>query len=198
MGEEWKGDDYVDMCDDCQINPAIVHLTHVEDNEAQTYHLCEDCARARGIPFPDSDILIKGLEALAGAAGASLGKTHVKLTVKPAKEVREAAEEREPEPEVVCPNCGLKLSVFRSRGWLGCPDCYGAFEEPIERIFVQVHGSASHKGKAYGKAGARRGGKRDVERLRKDLDAAIRNEEFERAALIRDAIRGGGRKQVAK
>ena len=198
MGEEWKEDveDFMDMCDDCQINPAIVHLTHVEDNEAQTFHLCEDCARARGIPFPDSDVLIKGLEALAGAAGASLGKTHVKVTVKPSKEVREE-EERAPEPEAVCRNCGLKLSVFRSRGWLGCPECYGAFQEQIERIFVQVHGSASHKGKAYGRAGARRGGKRDVERLRRDLDAAIRNEEFERAALIRDAIRGG-RKQVAK
>ena len=198
MGEEWKEDvdDFMDMCDDCQINPAIVHLTHVEDNEAQTFHLCEDCARSRGIPFPDGDTLIRGLEALAQAAGASLGKTHVKVTVKPAKEAARE-EEREKEEDVLCPNCGLKLSAFRSSGRLGCAECYGAFEEQIEKILVQVHGAVSHKGKSYGRAGARRGGKRDMERLRRDLDAAIRNEEFEQAALIRDAIRGG-RKQVAK
>jgi len=197
-------DDVMDMCDDCQVNPAIVHLTHVEDGEAQTFHLCEDCARERGIPFPDGDTLMRGLEALAQAAGASLGKTHVKLTVKPAKEVREAERKKEKEKEseveanVVCPNCGLKLSVFREIGKLGCAECYSAFDEHIERILVQVHDSRTHKGKVYGKVDALRGGNRDVERLRKDLAVAIKNEEFELAATIRDAIHGRRQKQVAK
>jgi len=199
MDDIWDG--LTDMCDDCQVNPAIVHLTHVEDGEAQIFNLCEDCARRRGIPIPDGDTLMRGLEALAHAAGASLGKTHVKLTVKPANEVREEkrekVEERAAEKEVICPNCGMKLSAFRSSGWLGCAECYGAFDEQIERVLVQVHGSGSHKGKVYGEAGAaQRGGKRDVEGLRRDLEAAIRREEFELAATIRDAIRG--QKQVAR
>jgi len=185
-----------EMCDDCQINPAIVHLTHVEGGEALAYNLCEECARKRGIPIPDGDTLMRGLEELVQAAGASLGKTHLKVTVKPASEAREEREkekvkERELEADVVCPNCGLKLSAFRTGGWLGCAECYDAFEGQIENILVQVHGSGLHKGKTYGRAGtARRGGKRDIERLRRDLDIAIKREEFELAATIRDAIRG--------
>ncbi|MDR0330283.1 MAG: hypothetical protein LBH93_01045 [Chitinispirillales bacterium] len=179
------------MCDDCKVRSANVHLTHVESNESQTFHLCEECARGRGVPLPDSDVLIKGLEAITGAAGASLSETHVKVTVKSGKGGGgKRAEEEEAEEGVACAKCGMKLSEFRSSGWLGCADCYDSFEERINKIHVQVHGAGGHKGKKYGKAPARRGGKRDLERLRGDLASAVRGEEFELAASIRDAIRG--------
>ena len=183
----------MDICDDCEVNPATVHLTHVESNESQTFHLCEDCARRRGVPIPDGEALIKGLEAIAGVAGTALGETHVKVTVKQAKDEgkdEEAAAE-ESAPDVTCPNCGMKLSEFRTGGWLGCAECYNSFEERIDRILMQVHGAGGHKGKAYGRpVSVRRSGKRDVARLRRELDDAIKNERFEQAAVIRDAIIG--------
>ena len=48
------------------------------------------------------------------------------------------------------------------------------------------------KGKKYRHSGVapKEGKKEDLTQLKNKLDAAIKNEEFERAALIRDAIHG--------
>jgi len=192
-------DEEYQFCDDCGINPATIRLTHVESGATQTFHLCEDCARQRGLPLPDGDALIRGLEAaIAGAAGAALADTQVKVTVKQGKEPPVEAPAEPVEEDVKCPGCGMKLSEFRANGWLGCADCYGSFEARIGKMLLQIHGAGGHKGKRYGKAPARRGGKRNVERLRRELDEAVRREEFERAAEIRDVIRGIGAGRGAK
>jgi protein arginine kinase activator len=195
MGDD--ADDCGSLCDDCKIREANVHLTHVGEDGAETFHLCEECARDRGVPIPDSDILLKGLEALAGAVGgASAEATNVKVTLKPIggaavgpAAVAAAAKEAE-EEDIVCRNCGVKFSEFRSSGRLGCAECYDYFEERVDRILVQVHGASGHKGKLYGKPAPRRGGKAGIEKLRRELDAAVRAERFEQAALLRDEIRG--------
>jgi len=179
------------LCDDCKVREANVHLTHVGEDGAETFHLCEDCARERGVPIPDSDIILKGLEALAGAVGAasSGGPGNVKVTVKPKEggSVGQAAAQEE--EDIVCRNCGMKFSEFRSGGRLGCAECYDSFETHIDRILVQIHGANGHKGKSYGRQAPRRGGKANLERLRRELDAAVRAEQFEQAAVIRDEIR---------
>jgi protein arginine kinase activator len=180
------------LCDDCKIREANVHLTHVGEEGAETFHLCEECARDRGVPIPDNDILLKGLEALAGAVGASADATNVKVTLKPVGGVSAGKAEaaKETEADIACRNCGMKFSEFRSSGRLGCAECYDSFEERVDRILVQVHGANGHKGKPYGKPSPRRGGKAGLEKLRRELDAAVRAEQFEQAALLRDEIRG--------
>jgi protein-arginine kinase activator protein McsA len=55
-------------------------------------------------------------------------------------------------------------------------------------VLVQLHGAGGHSGKRYGRSSGV--GRRNLERLRKDLDCAIKNEDFERAVVIRDAMRG--------
>jgi protein arginine kinase activator len=187
FGEDMDDDD-VSLCDDCKVREANVHLTHVGEEGAETFHLCEECARDRGVPIPDSDILLKGLEALVGAASGG-GAGNVKVTVKPkiGESVGQAAAEEE--EDIVCRNCGMRFSEFRSGGRLGCAECYDSFEKHIDRILVQIHGASGHKGKRYGKPAARRGGKAGLERLRRELDAAVRAEQFEQAAVIRDEIR---------
>ncbi|GBU20775.1 hypothetical protein R80B4_00660 [Fibrobacteres bacterium R8-0-B4] len=183
-------DDGACFCDDCKVREANVHLTHVGEEGAETFHLCEECARERGVPIPDSDIILKGLEALAGAVGAaaSSGSGGVKVTAKP-KESGNVGQAAEEEEDIVCGKCGMAFSEFRSGGRLGCAECYDSFEPHIDRILVQIHGSSGHKGKRYGKPAARRSGRTGLERLRRELDAAVRAEEFEQAAVIRDEIR---------
>jgi len=148
------------QCEDCGVNPAIVHLTHIMQNQAQTFHLCEECAAKRGISL--------GENGEGQAAEVSL---------------------EELEEEVLCSKCSLKLSVFRSLGMLGCAECYTAFEAAITKILQQVHGSTRHKGKKYGifKTMEKSSG-HSLKQLRSDLDTAIKNEQFEEAAQLRDAI----------
>jgi protein arginine kinase activator len=187
------GFEMANACDDCEVNPATVHLTHVEHGSSHTFHLCEECARRRGVPLPDGDALMKGLQAILGGAAvpAALGQT--KVTVKqPPKTIKE----EKPEVDTECVGCGTKLSEFRAKGRLGCTGCYGSFEAELEKTLVRLHESSWHKGKKYGETAPRKGGKRGLEQLRRELDEAIREEDFEQAAVIRDAIRG--LKQSAK
>jgi protein arginine kinase activator len=189
------GFEMANACDDCEVNPATVHLTHVEQGSSHTFHLCEECARRRGVPLPDGDTLLKGLQAILGGAVASaLGEAQ--QTKAAAKQFPKTVKEAKPEVDTECGGCGTKLSDFRAKGRLGCAGCYGSFEAELEKTFLRLHESAGHKGKKYGEVAPYKGGKRGLSQLRRELDEAVREEDFERAAIIRDMIRGS--KQGAK
>src|SRR5512133_301139 len=149
----------MNKCDDCGINPANVHLTQITNDETHTFHLCDECARKKGI----------------------------NITV--GESVFEQFSEQAPQvPNRICTKCGLKYSEFKLKGWLGCAQCYTAFETEIDELLVQVHGSSVHKGKKYNGAAAVTEVTGQIKRLRHELATAIKNEEFEQAAMLRDAI----------
>ena len=88
-----------------------------------------------------------------------------------------------------CPRCGYDYSDFKRIGRFGCPDCYQAFAAQLEPMLRQVHGGARHRGKvppARRDAAARR---QRLAVLRAALEQAVRAEEYEKAAEIRDEIR---------
>ena len=43
------------LCDECNSNPANVHLTQIVQNEVIVQHLCEECAKHRGISIVIED-----------------------------------------------------------------------------------------------------------------------------------------------
>lgn len=148
------------LCDECGINPANIHLTQISQNETQVSHLCEECARKKGISVSLTD----------EAAPPSLPKAAA-------------------EPDIICKQCGLSYATFKTKGWLGCSECYHAFEKEIDEVLVQMHGSLVHKGKRYASsAGTPQALTGEMKRLRHELAVAIKNEAFEQAATIRDAI----------
>jgi len=149
-------------CDECGANPANVHVTQIVSGKTTLMHLCEECARKKGINI--SIATENAPAAQAPAASAEDGK--------------------------VCPGCGLKFGEFRASGVLGCSSCYVAFEKEIDRLLVQVHGSSVHRGKRPTKAARGDDSPPDISRLRVQLDKAIRDEEFELAAALRDVIKG--------
>ena len=146
------------MCENCNQNPANVHLTQITDEETVVVHLCEECAREKGI--------------------------HVSLAQTEQHELPPVS----PQKESLCPSCRMKLSDFRKHGRIGCSACYAAFEKEIDELLLQVHGSCTHKGKIYAHTVAGNVATEDVTRLRHELDNAIRCEKFELAATIRDKI----------
>jgi protein arginine kinase activator len=151
------------MCDECGINPANIHLTQIMQNESHAFHLCEECAKKKGINISVSE------------DGNQEGQTF-------------QFESADPENDKSCSVCGMKISEFRTKGWLGCPSCYHSFEQEINELLIQVHGSAVHKGKSYVKSLEKDGVSGQLKRLRGELAQAIKDEEFEQAAMIRDAI----------
>ena len=74
---------------------------------------------------------------------------------------------------------------------MGCPECYTSFETLSTRLLRQIHGSSEHVGKVYvppDPEGFVSG--RQMADLGRRLERAIEAEDFERAAVLRDQIRG--------
>ena len=157
------------ICSQCQERDAVVHLTQIVDNAVTQVHLCEKCAAERGI------------------------ETNAAVTKDPLGEFLQAAQQHAqqlPGDAARCSYCGTSLRDFRASGRLGCARCYGAFEQSLKDLLRRVHGSAAHVGRRY-QGAAEPALERDatLAELRGRLDDAVRSEEFELAATLRDQIR---------
>lgn len=102
-------------------------------------------------------------------------------------------EEREitssPARGVVCPDCGFSEGDFEKQGRLGCPRCYEAFNHLIPNILKNVHPGEFHVGKSPVLNISEAMKKNRLRYLESALDRAIRKEQFEEAASMRDQIR---------
>ena len=157
------------LCNVCEKNQATVHLTEIVDNHMSELHLCEECARQKSAQMEQQFGLS---ELLAGMA--DLGK--------PLSKDLEAE-------AVKCPNCGLSYVDFKKLGRLGCGECYTTFKKFLAPLLKKIHGSVAHYGKSPLKTFQAPRKKVDLQELRRALQEAIENEDFEKAASLRDQIR---------
>jgi protein arginine kinase activator len=159
------------ICDECAKRPATVHITKVENGKKTDIHLCEQCAVQKNLLSISTSFSVNDLLAgLLSSGGASPKKTDMVEDIK-------------------CDVCGLSYSRFKETGRFGCGNCYKVFGERLNPLFKKVHGNTSHTGKIPNRAGGRIKVLREVESLKQQLNEAIRSEEYEKAADIRDRIR---------
>jgi protein arginine kinase activator len=155
-------------CQSCHAKKATVHLTELLPNkEKRELHLCESCAQTQG----STGMEIMGLISSAfGPTGKSAGGAEA--------------------TETKCPNCGLAYSDFRSRGRLGCPQCYEVFRTALEPLLEKIHGKDKHVGKTPGgPPAADRAHEKRLVSLRRQLQSAVKDENYELAAKLRDDLR---------
>ncbi len=160
-------------CEECGRRPASIRYTEMVDGQLRTWGLCEECSRTRGVGPGLSSLagplvnILMGLLEDAAAAGGGPG-----------------------DDADVCPQCGLSYAEFRRTGRLGCGECYGAFEEELLPLLRRIHGGTEHVGGFPPGQEERIESRRELRRLRTELAQAVRREDYERAAELRDAIRG--------
>jgi protein arginine kinase activator len=159
------------ICGECGTCDAKVSYTEFADGKATTWNLCEECARKRGV----------------SASLSSLSGPLVNILMGLLEEVgRDGAVEAGPR----CDACGLTLAEFRRTGRLGCSACYGTFRDELKPLVRRIHGGGGeHTGRVPGSLEASEGPRREILRLRTELDHAVKREEYERAAALRDLIR---------
>lgn len=141
------------------------HTEILPDQEKREFHLCDQCAAAQNLG--------PGVEIMGILSGAF-------------PDPAEAAPEA---PGLVCDSCELDYSEFRSTGRLGCPRCYDAFAEHLDPLLEKIHGQRHHVGKTPGESSAEeRSRDRRLVDLRRRLQALVREENYEEAALVRDEL----------
>jgi protein arginine kinase activator len=159
------------QCQICNKNEATIHLTEISAGERTEMHLCENCAAEQNITVK-SHIPIN--ELLSGL-----------LSVQPTDE-----EIAGPSLEhLSCPNCGFTLAQFRKDGVLGCPYDYEVFESALRPLIEKAHdGRTAHCGKIPSTTPVDAKRQMEIMNLRRQLDNAVRGEDYELAAELRDKI----------
>ena len=155
------------MCS-CGEQIATIHVTEIIDGEKKELHLCEECAKKKKILFPQHQVLDLSdvLSGLIEAAGHQQSEQLDSLT---------------------CPECGITFAGFREKGRFGCPNDYEVFREGVDPLLERMHGTTQHRGKAPSSVRAAVPAAK-LGKLRAELEAAVADEAYERAAQLRDEI----------
>ncbi len=153
------------QCQACHKNRATVHLTEISGDQKKEIHLCEECAREKGVGAKTSLP-----EVLSGIVMVPLAKHLARMR------------------KISCPTCGHTYADFQTTGKLGCPNDYTAFKKGMLPLLEKIHGSSRHIGKVPSTAGENVARMAEMLALRKKLKEAVENERYEEAARLRDKL----------
>jgi len=157
------------LCDICKKAEATVHLTQIVEGKILKVDMCEACAKAKGVQ---------------DSAAFSLAELLAGFAPEP------TAEESQTEAPVLrCPSCGMTQADFKKIGRFGCAQCWTTFQEGLSALLKAMHKGDHHVGKVPGKAAHTVVINEKIKQLSEELQKAIRNEQYEEAALLRDQIR---------
>jgi protein arginine kinase activator len=165
-------------CQKCGKNNADTHIKRVINGAFEEYHLCSECAREMGY----SNVFEGFSHSFADDFNSLFGSFFENALPARTQATR-------------CETCGAGYNDITRTGMMGCADCYKVFADQIMPTVRRVHGNTTHCGKnsAAAKKQAAEPKKEEtvseLDKLKAELNKAIENQEFERAAELRDKIR---------
>lgn len=163
------------LCEECGKQAAAVFLKLAVNNKVTEAHLCPACAAKKGLAF-----------------GPEAGTFNISDIVGNMDGYLKDFLPREPRT-LTCRACGLKYSIFKETGRLGCPECYKNFEPQLNELMLRIHGSAQHTGRGcpcgIGHKLTKAAAARRAVKLKSAISAAVAKEDFELAAYLRDSLR---------
>ena len=161
-------------CDSCGKENANVHMTSIVNGVKEEHHYCQQCANQKeqgtGSMFSsmfDDTFFNNQFFANVMYHQSTLGNS--KLSA--------------------CPQCGMTISAFNHQGRLGCDKCYEAFQQHLIPLIKRIQGSTSYEGRLPQRGAEDLKVEQTIKQLRNDLIQAVKQEQFERAAQIRDEIK---------
>ncbi len=166
------------ICSRCKKKVATIKVTRIIEGKVTELNLCKECA-AEMSPYQKKlqSNLSEILQNLISSSSAQ----------KPKEKAQETTESKEPLP--TCPHCGLNFEQYKETFFLGCSDCYTAFEEQLLPDLRRLHGSTTHVGKVPSRFRERYKKIKSLKNLKHELEYSIQNEDFEKAIQLRDKIR---------
>ena len=161
-------------CQKCGANNANTHVKTIINGEFREYDLCSECAHKMGYTnvFADMENDFSGL----------LGSFFTNVLPARTQATR-------------CEFCGSTYSEIAKTGQVGCAHCYELFADQLYPSIRRIHGNTTHCGKNSGKQEAHEQKpaemtkEQKISELKKQLDKAVSEQNFERAAELRDEIK---------
>lgn len=172
------------ICEECNQRPATLHFTKVINGEKAEFHLCEKCAQEKGEMF-----------LIGGASGFSINNLLAGLLNMDYHFQQKKEDPFSPKEVLQCNQCSMTFQQFIKVGRFGCAKCYSTFRDQLKPILSRLHsGNGSHNGKIPKRIGGNIHIQKSIAELKHKLKTLILNEEFEKAAEIRDQVRALERK----
>jgi protein arginine kinase activator len=163
-------------CQTCAKEKATLQYTEVVGTVKKVQWLCQRCAELRGLMAWQAD----------AASAVEQDGTGPELVgpyaIEPTGTAVKVGHARR------CEACGTSLVAIRRSGRVGCPQCYETFREHLEPLLRRVHGAVEHRGNAPVGRGDVVRQQVELSQLRRELQEAVRREDYERAARLRDEI----------
>lgn len=156
-------------CEVCGTRESVIHVQQIIGNETVDVHLCEACAHEKGISQNNDKIELSLSQLLTGLLKVQEGESQ--------------------DSQDECDVCGTKIADFKTEGRLGCPECYTTFATEIRKMHNHLSGTTRHRGKLPQSLKTYKELLIDRQRLKSQLTDAIKNEDYEAAAMLRDQIR---------
>lgn len=163
------------LCEKCGKKAASVHVTKIINGHKTELYLCDTCAREKGGElsfegkFPLHQFFSELMSFVPPGDSEAVAPTGYS--------------------GLQCPGCGLTYTQFGQIGRFGCDQCYTVFGKNLAPLLRRLHGNQKHMGKIPARAGSFVRIKKEVERLREELQRKVAEEAFEEAAELRDKIR---------
>lgn len=154
-------------CEECNKNEASVLISFVVNGKNTEKHLCQECMDTLKSSFASGNI-----ESLLSSILSTMSKPDTKE-----------------EEKLACSRCGLDYKIFQKTGKLGCAQCYHDFREQLKPMLLRIHGRSQHSGRVPYENAKERERQDAIDDLRKQMAAAISEENFEEAAIIRDQLK---------
>jgi len=161
------------LCENCKKNNATTYFKQNINGNIQEVYLCSECAAKLDM----------------GGMSSSLFDFFMPNQFR----IRAEREQKK------C-GCGTTFYNISKTGKVGCPDCYETFRNELSAVLKKINGAKQHTGRCprrfeNGKTEDKKVAQPEVKeenleaKLRKELENAIKCENFEEAAKLRDQIK---------
>lgn len=120
------------MCQNCNENEANVKYTQIINGVKKQMNLCDKCAKELGIDNISFDMKMDFSNFL-GDFFDDINQDFIPTLIK--------------SQSLLCDKCGNSYDDFIKNGKFGCDRCYDTFQNKIDSILKNIHGSNKHVGR---------------------------------------------------
>ena len=160
-------------CDGCQKKEAALVLHMITNGQVATRSLCIDCAKKAhqemAQAFSTMGMTMSGMEEMRGAA-------------------KDPAKEKLRLPTMICATCRTAYEDINDEIVFGCPNCYQAFHQKVVDYLSSIRGVEKTSKVEIQEDSTIVMHVTEIE-LQERLDQALRIEDYEQAANLRDRLK---------